>query len=138
MLYIFYFHFKELNQRREEKRNEVKRKAEEEVKYLQASGKVTKTPSNMTFTGRKKTISKNTIGSGKKDSKAESQSRSSVFEKEEEGAVGGASPRNQLLHVCIIDHAFLLCLLCSDFIDFHSVLSKMGLVLRLLRVSPIR
>ncbi|PVD37615.1 hypothetical protein C0Q70_00211 [Pomacea canaliculata] len=36
----------ELRRKREEKRNEVKRKAEEELQFLQANGRITKTPAN--------------------------------------------------------------------------------------------
>ncbi|KAL8567610.1 hypothetical protein ACOMHN_054423 [Nucella lapillus] len=45
----------ELHKKRDERRQEVKRKAEEEVKFLQASGKITKAPAGTTSGARKKT-----------------------------------------------------------------------------------
>lgn len=57
---------KELQKKREEKRDEMKKKAEEEISYLQASGKITKTPAKANI-GRKKSPVKS-FGSTQKDS----------------------------------------------------------------------
>lgn len=53
-LCILHVNLQDLHKKREERRDEVKRKAEEEVSYLQASGKITKTPYK-TNLGQKKT-----------------------------------------------------------------------------------
>ncbi|XP_069125158.1 centrosomal protein of 131 kDa-like [Argopecten irradians] len=55
----------ELQKKREEKRDEVKQKAEAEISYLQASGKITKTPAKANI-GRKKSPTK-TFDSARKD-----------------------------------------------------------------------
>ncbi|XP_076449494.1 centrosomal protein of 131 kDa-like isoform X2 [Babylonia areolata] len=83
----------ELHKKREEKRNEVKRKAEEEIKFLQASGKVTKTPSNTNIGARKKTTSgRNSSAASRGEVGRESATPRSEDQGAAAGAVGGVSP----------------------------------------------
>lgn len=56
----------DLHKKREERRDEVKRKAEEEVAYLQASGKITKTPYK-TNLGKKKPDRNKKVSNKEKD-----------------------------------------------------------------------
>ncbi|KAK7111870.1 centrosomal protein of 131 kDa-like [Littorina saxatilis] len=89
----------ELQKKREEKRNEVKRKAEEEVKFLQASGKVTKTPSNTSIGARKKTTGpRNGSAASRREQTGERTTPRSEEQLAAVGAVGGVSPsRNDFL-----------------------------------------
>lgn len=92
----------ELQKKREEKRNEVKRKAEEEVKFLQASGKITKTPSHTGLGARKKTVgSKNGAAASRREQRSEGVTpRSEEEQGAAAGAVGGANPSlNDFLQV---------------------------------------
>ena len=99
----------ELQKKREDKRNEIKRKAEEEVKYLQASGKVTKTPSNTSLGARRKTTGyKNATGTSRSDQRSEGETPRSVDQEAAAGAVGGVSPSlNDVLQVSLISHNFV-------------------------------
>lgn len=71
LCYIVFTHctllyFQDLHKKREERRDEVKRKAEEEVAYLQASGKITKTPYK-TNLGKKKPDRNKKVSNKEKD-----------------------------------------------------------------------
>ncbi|XP_021358763.1 centrosomal protein of 131 kDa-like [Mizuhopecten yessoensis] len=63
----------ELQKKREEKRDEVKQKAEAEISYLQASGKITKTPAKANI-GRKKSPVKS-FSSSQKDNNVDRDAR---------------------------------------------------------------
>jgi hypothetical protein len=77
----------------------VVRKAEEEIKYLQASGKVTKAPSNTSLGGARR---KTTTKSGATPSRQQGSGESPSPRLEEQGAVGGISPSlNHFLQVCV-------------------------------------
>ncbi|XP_033743324.1 centrosomal protein of 131 kDa-like [Pecten maximus] len=68
----------ELQKKREEKRDEVKQKAEAEISYLQASGKITKTPAKANI-GRKKSPTKsfgNTLKDNNVDRDAQANGKS--------------------------------------------------------------
>lgn len=65
-LHIAPLYFQDLHKKREERRDEVKRKAEEEVAYLQASGKITKTPYK-TNLGKKKADRNKKVSNKEKD-----------------------------------------------------------------------
>lgn len=65
-LHIAHLYFQDLHKKREERRDEVKRKAEEEVAYLQASGKITKTPYK-TNLGKKKPDRHKKVSNKEKD-----------------------------------------------------------------------
>ena len=79
----------------------MKRKAEEEVKFLQASGKITKTPSNAGLGARKKTTgSRNGSAAARPDQRSESVTPRSEEQEAAAGAVGGVSPSlNDFLQV---------------------------------------
>ena len=80
----------------------MKRKAEEEVKFLQASGKITKTPSNTSLGARKKTTgSKNGSAAVRREPRSEGVTpRSEEGQGAAAGAVGGVSPSlNDFLQV---------------------------------------
>ena len=66
----------ELQKKREMKREEVKKKAEEEITYLQASGKITKKPLRV---GKKKSpVNESTVPSKSKDSNIDRDTTTSV------------------------------------------------------------
>ena len=72
-LFLFFFtiNSKDLHKAREEKKREIKEKAEEELRYLKASGKVGKKPAT-----KKGSVKKQSVGSG--PSRAPDSTRKSV------------------------------------------------------------
>lgn len=95
----------ELQKKREEKREDMKKKAEEEIAYLQASGKITKTPLKANI-GRKQTPTKSSNKS-QKYSNIEKESVSESVLSNRSTNKGGENYSNtqmddDVIEVCII------------------------------------
>ncbi|XP_061197331.1 centrosomal protein of 131 kDa-like [Saccostrea echinata] len=80
----------DLHKKREEKREEIKRKAEEEVSYLQASGKITKTPYKTNLGKKKPDKTKKETNKEKDDSASEPASSSRSLPQSSQSAISSA------------------------------------------------